>query len=431
MGTKNLVLAHKLIGEIPKDWKYIDFHEIYLKPIRDFGSFSSTKLITFLSEGIPFIKSEMIKEGIIDWENVSYISEDVHKVLNKSYVTSNTILFSKIGSALGKAVVYEGELGECNSNAAVAKILLDDEKADRYFYTYLLNNPIAKRQFIRMVISLLPRINLGDINSLIFPYPPLPEQRKIAKILSTWDKAINTTERLIDNSKQQKKALMQQLLTGKKRLLDDSRRVFEGEWEEVRLGQITEFIKDGTHGTHKRYETGIPMLSAANITKSHKISFKGAPFISGNDYKKIHSKYEISSGDILLTVVGTLGRVAIVSEDRKFTLQRSVAIIRVSNKADNQFLMQLFSSNDFNHLLVRKSNSTAQAGVYLGELARIKILLPPIEEQHKIASVFTNADQEIERLEQQLADLKQEKKALMQQLLTGKRRVKLDDTAAA
>lgn len=218
---------------------------------------------------------------------------------------------------------------------------------------------------------------------------------------------------------------MQQLLTGKKRLLDESGKPFEGEWEEVKLGQITEFIKDGTHGTHKRYETGVPMLSAANITKNHKICFEGAPFISEVDYQKIHAKYEISVGDILLTVVGTLGRVAIVEKKERFTLQRSVAIIRASDGVDNRFLMQLFSSNDFNHLLVRKSNSTAQAGVYLGELAKIKILLPAIEEQEKIASVLVNADQETELLEQQLADLKQEKKALMQQLLTGKKRVKI------
>ncbi|MCO4322328.1 restriction endonuclease subunit S [Aliidiomarina quisquiliarum] len=273
--------------------------------------------------------------------------------------------------------------------------------------------------------SKMPRADWGVVSEMIFPLPPLPEQRKIAKILSTWDNAISTTESLIDNSKQQKKALMQQLLTGKKRLLDESGKPFEGEWEEVKLGQITEFIKDGTHGTHKRYETGVPMLSAANITKNHKICFEGAPFISEVDYQKIHAKYEISVGDILLTVVGTLGRVAIVEKKERFTLQRSVAIIRASDGVDNRFLMQLFSSNDFNHLLVRKSNSTAQAGVYLGELAKIKILLPAIEEQEKIASVLVNADQETELLEQQLADLKQEKKALMQQLLTGKKRVKI------
>lgn len=258
--------------------------------------------------------------------------------------------------------------------------------------------------------------------------PPLLEQQKIAKILSTWDKAISTTERLIENSTQQKKALMQQLLTGKQRLLDDSGKAFESEWEEYKLGDITDFIRDGTHGTHERYESGVPMLSAKNITKQNTVDFDDAPYISEDDYNKIHARYTIESGDILLTVVGTLGRVALVPEElaEKFTLQRSVAIIRVAKGVCNQFLMQLFSSSDFTHLLHRKSNSTAQAGVYLGELGKLKILLPSFEEQQKIATVLTNADKEIELLEQQLADLQQEKKALMQVLLTGNKRVVVD-----
>ncbi|WP_201578525.1 restriction endonuclease subunit S [Psychrobacter okhotskensis] len=259
--------------------------------------------------------------------------------------------------------------------------------------------------------------------------PPLLEQQKIAKILSTWDKAISTTERLIDKSAQQKKALMQQLLTGKKRLLDETGKRFAGEWEEYKLGDITDFIRDGTHGTHERYESGVPMLSAKNITKQNTVDFDDAPYISEEDYNKIHARYTIKSGDILLTVVGTLGRVALVPEElaEKFTLQRSVAIIRVAKGVCNQFLMQLFSSSDFTHLLHRKSNSTAQAGVYLGELGKLKILLPSFEEQQKIATVLTNADKEIELLKQQLADLQQEKKALMQQLLTGKKRVVVDE----
>ncbi|WP_261869635.1 hypothetical protein [Psychrobacter sp. JCM 18901] len=141
----NSVLANKLVGKIPEDWSYINFKDVYGKPIRDFGSFSTTKLITFLSDGVPFLKSEMINEGSIDWTNTYYISEEVHKLLNKSYVEKDTILFSKIGSALGKAVVYTGEKGICNSNAAIAKIILNEQIADKYYYTYILNNSLAKK----------------------------------------------------------------------------------------------------------------------------------------------------------------------------------------------------------------------------------------------------------------------------------------------
>lgn len=355
----------------------------------------------------------------------------VKDVYPNKLLLNGDIVMVNTGNTSGS--VYQAKEGVlCNNAFKIAVKSSKLNKLDKGFLWVYLNSDARERMLKRLFNPAgQPHVGHKNVARLDISLPPLPEQRKIAKILATWDKAISTTERLIDNSKQQKKALMQQLLTGKKRLLDESGKPFEGEWEEVKLGQITEFIKDGTHGTHKRYETGVPMLSAANITKNHKICFEGAPFISEVDYQKIHAKYEISVGDVLLTVVGTLGRVAIVEKKERFTLQRSVAIIRASDAVDNRFLMQLFSSNDFNHLLVRKSNSTAQAGVYLGELAKIKIFLPAIEEQQKIASVLVNADKEIELLEHQLADLKQEKKALMQQLLTGKRRVKVNDGAAA
>jgi type I restriction enzyme S subunit len=389
---------------------------------------------SYKKDGIRIIRISDTSRNSIHDKSPVYLAEDASESLANYKLREDDIILSTVGSRphlldsmVGKAVKLRKQDNGALLNQNLVKV---SPKPNLITNDYLFSM-LTKSRFIYFISTLVRgnanqvSITLAELFSYKFLLPPYDEQRTIAKILSTWDKAISSTERLINNSKQQKKALMQQLLTGKKRLLDESGKPFEGEWEEVKLGQITEFIKDGTHGTHKRYETGVPMLSAANITKNHKICFEGAPFISEVDYQKIHAKYEISVGDILLTVVGTLGRVAIVEKKERFTLQRSVAIIRASDGVDNRFLMQLFSSNDFNHLLVRKSNSTAQAGVYLGELAKIKILLPAIEEQEKIASVLVNADQETELLEQQLADLKQEKKALMQQLLTGKKRVKI------
>ena len=366
------------------------------------------------------------------------------KIIGRVQVTENQLE----GYQLKYGDVLFNRTSETFDEIAMAAVYLDDaiatfggfvirgrptvnEVAFDYSY-FLFQSQNYRNQAIKLGQGAV-RANIGqkDLSKVIVLLPPLPEQRKIAKILSIWDKAIATTEKLIATSKQQKKALMQQLLTGKKRLLNpETGRVFEGEWEEVRLSGITQLLKDGTHGTHKRYKKGVPMLSATNITKEHTVSFNGAPKISEEDYEKIHAKYTIERGDILLTVVGTLGRVAIVNTDEKFTLQRSVAIIRVKKVMSNKFLKQIFSSSSFTHLLKRKSNSTAQAGVYLGELSKIQLKIPFLNEQQKIAQVLTAADQEIELLESKLAHFQQEKKSLMQQLLTGKRRVKIDNAEA-
>ena len=375
------------------------------------------------------IRTTNVRHGKVDTENVRYVDEDVYKQwIRRGAPQDGDIIFTR-EAPVGEAGILENSEGIFLGQRTMM-YRVNPEVANNRFVFYSLMSGYCQKQIEDLSNGgTVAHMRVPDCGEIIINSPPLLEQQKIAKILSTWDKAISTTERLIDNSTQQKKALMQQLLTGKKRLLDESGKRFEGEWEEYKLGEITDFIRDGTHGTHKRYESGVLMLSAKNITKQNTVDFDDAPYISEEDYNKIHARYTIKSGDILLTVVGTLGRVALVPEElaEKFTLQRSVAIIRVAKGVCNQFLMQLFSSSDFTHLLHRKSNSTAQAGVYLGELGKLKILLPSLKEQQKIATVLTNADKEIELLEQQLADLQQEKKALMQVLLTGKKRVKLND----
>jgi type I restriction enzyme S subunit len=181
------------------------------------------------------------------------------------------------------------------------------------------------------------------------------------------------------------------------------------------------FIRDGTHGTHKRLNEGIPLLSAKNISRDGHINCDSSDsLISEVDYQKIHSKYFIEENDLLLTVVGTLGRTALVPRGfRKFTLQRSVAIIRLDSRAVHpELCYQYLTGDEFQRQLSLRSNSTAQAGVYLGELGRISIPLPPLPEQKKIASILTSVDEVIENTQKQIDKLQDLKKATMNELLT-------------
>ncbi len=413
---------------VPKGWK-----KGLVSDLADTVMGYAFKSNDFVKKGIPLVRMGNLYQNQFQLDRSPiYLPDDFATEYEKFLLQSGDLVMSMTGTMGKRDYGFAVEIPENTQDCLLNQRVLKIEPKNRDAKGFVLN--VLKSEIFLSKLYSLPggtkqaNLSATQIREISVLIPPLPEQQKIAKILTTWDKAISTTERLVDNSTQQKKALMQQLLTGKNRLLDESGKKFEGEWEEYKLGEITDFIRDGTHGTHKRYESGVPMLSAKNITKQNTVDFDDAPYISEEDYNKIHARYTIKSGDILLTVVGTLGRVALVPEDlaEKFTLQRSVAIIRVAKGICNQFLMQLFSSSDFTHLLHRKSNSTAQAGVYLGELGKLKILLPSFEEQQKIATVLTNADKEIELLEQQLADLQQEKKALMQVLLTGKVRVVVD-----
>lgn len=190
------------------------------------------------------------------------------------------------------------------------------------------------------------------------------------------------------------------------------------EWEVKKLKELLDVLKDGTHNPPKRTEEGIPLLSAENIFNG-KINYGiNEKCISEEDYELMHKNYSIEKDDILMTIVGTIGRVAVVKDNKKFAVQRSVAILRSNKKVNNLFLTQFLSSTICKKELDRKSNSTAQAGLYLGELGKINIIVPSIKEQEKIASILSTVDEQIDNVDALIKKNKELKKGLMQTLLT-------------
>ena len=206
------------IGEIPEEWEIKELSELYSENIRDFGSFSTTKLIEYVEEGIPYLRAENFRENKIVLNSVSYITEEVDKLLDKSYVYDGNILFTKIGN-IGCATVYRGELGtRCNSNATIAKIKIDENIYDSNYIVYFLNSLQCKKQYIGSIISTPPRINMGEISKFKIAIPKLYEQTKIASILLKVDSKIEEYENKKIMFEELKKGLMQQLLTGRIRV---------------------------------------------------------------------------------------------------------------------------------------------------------------------------------------------------------------------
>ena len=279
--------------------------------------------------------------------------------------------------------------------------------------------------------SKMPRADWGVVSEMLMLIPSLPEQRKIAEILSTWDKAISTTERLIDNSKQKKKALMQQLLTGKKRLLDDSDKPFVGEWEEFTVGTIAKLTAGGTPSTkHSEYWGGkIPWMNSGEVNLKQVFSVEGRITDLGLNNS---STKEIPENSILIALAGqgkTRGTIAI--NRIKLCTNQSIAAIMPDEARLSAEFLYFNLDNRYKELRAMSTGDGGRGGLNLNILKSIKLKLPLVKEQEMIATVLINADKEIELLEQQFADLKQEKKALMQQLLTGKCRVKVDEKEVA
>lgn len=186
----------------------------------------------------------------------------------------------------------------------------------------------------------------------------------------------------------------------------------------VPLRDISTHIKDGTHGTHKRVESGVPLLSAKNVEKNGRLQWdKSDDLISEADYAVLNAQFTPKANDLLLTVVGSIGRSALF-DGARVAFQRSVAFVRCTKAVVPAYLYQATCSPNFVRQLERRCNVTAQAGLYLGELAKITIPLPSRERQEKIARVLASIDTAIARTEALIAKYQQIKAGLMHDLFT-------------
>lgn len=411
---------------MPKGWKTEKLVSICTK-ITD-GAHHSPKSV---SSGYPMFSVKDMTHSGFRSESARHISEADFKALERQNCKPllNDILIAKDGSILKYCFVVEEEIdGVILSSIALLRPNLNI--VEPKFISHYFSQDWVKFYVGKALTSGsgVPRIILKDFKSIKIPLPPLPEQRKVAKILSTWDKAISTTERLIDNSKQQKKALMQQLLTGKKRLFDDSGKPFEGVWEEITLEKLAKYRRGSFPQPYGNPEwvdevNGYPFIQVYDIDKNMKL--KSDTKIKISD-AAIGKSVFIPKDTVIVSLQGSIGRVAITQYDAY--VDRTVLLFQEFIVPMDKVFFAFIIQELFEIEKTKAPGGTIKT-ITKEVLSNFKVHIPSITEQQKIASILINADQEIELLEQQLADLKQEKKALMQQLLTGKRRVKVDDEA--
>lgn len=419
------------LGEIPNEWEIKELKDLYTENIRDFGSFSTTKLIKYVDFGIPYLRSENFRENKLIFNSISYITDEVDKILDKSYVYKGNILFTKIGN-IGCATVYKGELGErCNSNATIAKIKIDEKLYNPIFIMYFLNSVQCKKQYIGSIVSTPPRINMGEINKFKVFIPRLEEQEKIAEVLSTLDEQIENTEKLIQKNQELKKGLMQQLLTKgightefKKTYLGD----IPKEWHIINFFEFVNKIIDFRGRTPKKlgmdWGNGTILALSANNVKMGRIDFNLESYYASNElYEKWMGGNELSKGDLVMTMEAPLGNIAQIPDDEKYILSQRVVALKTNDNIDNEFMKYMLMSNNVQNQLDTLSTGTTAKGINQKNLSKVLIALPKIEEQRNIALILSVLDEKVKQYKYKKEKLEELKKGLMQQMLTGKIRL--------
>lgn len=388
---------------MPSDWKHVRLDELsttVTSGSRDWAKY-------YADQGSKFIRMTNLQRDNIylDLSDLKFVDVQSDSSDGKRTSLKAGDILMSITAELGKiGWVHEG-LGESFINQHTALIRLNEDLTCSKYIAYLLSSKTMNQKINRLNDSgAKAGLNLPTIRSIPLDIPTISEQRKIADILSTWDKAISITECQVENSKQQKKALMQQLLTSKKRLLDDSGKPFEEEWKKVELGKLLDYKQPTPYlvkSTEYSDEYTTPVLTA------------GKTFLLGYS----NEDFGVFREDLP----------AIIFDD--FTTASK--FVDFPFKAKSSAMKILIAKEGVSIKYIYEAMQVLNYPVgghqrhWISIFSNLVIGLPTLEEQQKIAAVLSNADKEVKILEQQLADLKQEKKALMQQLLTGKRRVKV------
>jgi type I restriction enzyme S subunit len=391
---------------VPNGWTHENFQTLKISTVDGDRGKNYPQKIDYHSEGYSlFLGADNVADGKLNLDKCIFLTKEKHESMGKGIAREDDILLVMRGNGTGRSCIYRGEIKsfQARINSGLVIIRHNKEYTNIEFLHQLFQSPLIKKQFEGYMFgSAQPQLTIQLLKSLRLCIPKLEEQEKIAQVLSTWDQAISTTEKLLENSQQQKKALMQQLLTGKKRLLDENGMSFSEEWQSGHLVDIAKISKGKALSSKDLKSGSYPVIAGG----------KTSPYT--------HSEYTHEN----VITVSASGAYAGYVAFYPYKIWASDCSV-VSNKigSDINFIYQLLIL--MQTIIYSLQSGGAQPHIYPKDIESLKVLIPPLVEQQKIAKFFAVVDQEIDTLQKKLECLRQEKKALMQQLLTGKKRVKV------
>jgi type I restriction enzyme S subunit len=377
---------------IPDDWAECGLDQLSNAPI----SYGVVKPGDHDPQGVPFIRGGDFPEGRLDPKSLRTITRKVSDSYKRTRLIGGEILISLVGYP-GACVVVPPELAGANI-ARQAAVIRPKNSISTGFLFQFIRSPIGQARLLEKTIGSAQQvINLKDLREVIIPTPPLAEQRRIAEVLSNWDRAIETMEALISTARTQKKALIQSLLTGKTRLPG-----FSGAWATEKLGRLCQISKGEQLGRLAMIDGGTVPVINGGISASGYTDRANTPG---------HS-ITISEGG------NSCGFVSLIHQP--FWCGGHCYALKDLN-IDRSFLFASLKHREAEIMTLRVGSGLPN--IQKKALSGIELRVPPRPEQEAIGLCTDMQNREINGLQGQLAALREEKSALMQQLLTGKRRV--------
>ena len=337
------------------------------------GSTPKTGIDEYWDGNIKWITpAELNDDTYIITDSVRKITELAVKKTGLSSFPKGTVILSS-RAPIGKVAIAGCEM-YCNQG--FKNLICSDKINSKYLYWFLKGNTAYLNSLGRG--ATFKEISKGIVSEIEINVPNIEKQEKAVATLEK-------TSEIIALRKKELIALDDLIKARFVEMFGDMVTNSNG-WKNVLLGEVCD-VRDGTHDSPKYYLEGYPLVTSKNVTGG-KIDFTDCSLICEEDYNKINQRSRVDYGDILMPMIGTVGNPVIVDIDEKFAI-KNVALIKFRDNSVviNSFIKALLESDYFDRAVISKVRGGTQKFISLGDIRKLEIYLPPIEEQNQFADV--------------------------------------------
>jgi type I restriction enzyme, S subunit len=437
------------VGMIPEDWDITRLSNIARKNygLVDGPFGSNLQASSYVLIGVPVIRGSNLSLGERYFYDDGYVfvSEEKANQIKRSICHAEDIIFTKKGTIgqtgiVPKRSIYKKYLLSSNQ----MKLSVEKDIADPYFVYYSVSSSQSQEKIIQESASTgVPNFNLRQLSQFTIALPPLPEQRSLATTLSDMDALLAGLDKLIAKKRDLKQAAMQQLLTGKTRLPGFGGRkeykqtevgITPEDWDYLPIGHfVTEFRGGAPLKPSDFTRTGVKVLPKGGVVRGGLLTIyeKDLQFCS-QDYAEKYSKNQVDESYTIVVLRDlvpsgpNIGLIVRYSQQERYVLAQGVYGFKVTEGVLPEYLIQYSNSFSYRRLMNEIMVGSTQVHITNTAFQSAKLPFPKVEEQTAIATILSDMDSAIAALEQRRDKTRALKQAMMQELLTGRIRLKIE-----
>lgn len=427
---------------LPSDWTHSEIAQAGIDVLDgDRGKEYPKESDFYSNEYCLFLSAKNVTKSGFRFSERLFITRNKDEKLRKGKLVRNDIVITTRGT-VGNVAFYDHGVPYENIriNSGMAIIRNTNGQVDSLYLNQLLHSPVVKEQVELLAFgSAQPQLTIGLIKSLSIPRPPLPEQQKIAAILSSVDDVIEKTQAQIDKLKDLKTGMMQELLSpqessgqskgiGHTEFKDSPVGRIPVGWDVRNLEDVVERIIDCEHKTAPYVDKSEFLVVRTSNVRDGELIYDDMKYTSEQGFTEWTKRAVPSKGDVLFTREAPAGESCMVPGENKLCMGQRMVLLRPKRDVIHPEFFSLFLTSEIAVLAIYElSIGTTVTRINIEDIKRIPCVVPSVKEQKEIANAVRSVSTLVRKKQQKLDFLNSAKKALMQDLLTGKVRVNVDN----